>query len=93
MSKLKVEKVVSPPIRPAVKKAFKFGWARICGAQRNIPIRNDPVIFTIKVAKGMPNINGVLAKSMPAKALKIAPKNPPKPINNKVRFAEFIINT
>lgn len=91
LSKLKVEKVVRPPIRPAVKKALSCGCERICGEVKKIPISREPRILTLRVAKGIPKSTGVLLKSRPVSARKIAPRAPPKPTQIKVKFAEDII--
>ncbi len=49
LSAVKVEKVVSPPRRPAVRKDLRFGdesWGRF----RNRPMRKQPTRFTRSVA-------------------------------------------
>lgn len=78
-STLKVEKVVSDPKNPAIKKLFNSKFNPIFV---KYPIKNPPSTFTINVAYG--KFKGInLKQKALIKNLKIAPKNPPHPTKSK----------
>ena len=47
-----VEKVVKPPKKPIIKKDFKNSLFESFNKKKNIPIKKDPVTFTISVDNG-----------------------------------------
>jgi len=90
VSRLKVEKVLSPPIIPVVKNSFVLGdiLAEFFSSSVIKPIKKPAITFEISVASG--NCNGNCKKSLVIANLIQQPINPPIPtIKNSIIFLPF----
>ena len=77
-SLVKAEKVVKEPKKPIINNGLKSSLFERFTAKK-IPIKKQPIKFTVKVPKGKPkNIN--FARNELKRNLKIAPKKAPIPI-------------
>ena len=77
-SLVKAEKVVKEPKKPIINNGLKSSLFERFIAKK-IPIKKQPIIFTVNVPKGNPK-NIIFARNELKRNLEIAPKKAPTPI-------------
>ena len=77
-SLVKAEKVVKEPKKPIINNGLKSSLFERFTAKK-IPIKKQPIKFTVKVPKGKPK-NIIFARNELKRNLEIAPKKAPTPI-------------
>ena len=75
---MKAEKVVKEPKKPIIINGLKSSLFKKFIAKK-IPIKKQPIKFTVKVPKGKPK-NIIFARNELKRNLEIAPKKAPTPI-------------
>ena len=77
-SLVKAEKVVNEPKKPMITKGLVRSLFEKFIAKK-IPIKKQPIKFTVNVPKGKPK-NNIFARNELKRNLEIAPKKAPTPI-------------